>query len=124
VQQAALASRIAEIEAASPVPDSTLDKELQQKRSQIKEVNEKLVRLDPSPTTQTSRGFVRDLLQDGSGVSFHRFQMVVWTIVLGIVFVSSIYQKLAMPDFNVGLLGLLGISSGTYIGFKFPEAPK
>jgi hypothetical protein len=28
-----------------------------------------------------------------------------------------------MPDFGVTLLGLMGISSGTYVGFKFPQAP-
>jgi hypothetical protein len=27
-------------------------------------------------------------------------------------------------DFDASLLGLMGISSGTYIGFKFPEKPK
>jgi len=124
IQEAALAGRIAQIEAGNPAADSSLDQELQQKRAQIKEVHEKLLRVDPMPPPPTSRGFVRDLLEDGSGVSFHRFQMFVWTIVLGIVFVSSIYQKLAMPEFSVGLLGLLGITSGTYIGFKLPETPK
>jgi hypothetical protein len=28
---------------------------------------------------------------------------------------------LTMPELSVTLLGLMGISSGTYIGFKFPE---
>jgi hypothetical protein len=35
--------------------------------------------------------------------------------------VYSAYRFLAMPDFDPTLLGLMGISSGTYIGFKFPE---
>ena len=30
-------------------------------------------------------------------------------------------EGLTMPDFSNQLLGLLGISAGTYIGFKFPE---
>jgi hypothetical protein len=124
VQEATLEARIAEITAGNPIPDSSLDKELQQKKSQVKEVHEKLLRLDPAPAAAVTRGFFGDLFQDGSGMSFHRFQIVVWTIVLGIVFVCSIYQKLAMPEFNAGLLGLLGISSGTYIGFKFPEPAK
>jgi hypothetical protein len=29
-----------------------------------------------------------------------------------------------MPDFSATLLGLMGISSGTYIGFKASDAPK
>jgi hypothetical protein len=65
--------------------------------------------------------FFADVLSDGSGVSLHRFQMFVWTIVLGIIFCSSVYRRLAMPDFSATLLGLMGISSGTYLGFKFPE---
>ena len=62
-----------------------------------------------------------DLLSDGSGYSFHRFQIFAWTIVLGIIFVSSVYNNLTMPEFSTTLLGLMGLSAGTYIGFKFPE---
>jgi len=38
-----------------------------------------------------------------------------------VILVSSVYNNLAMPEFSATLLGLMGISSGTYIGFKFPE---
>jgi hypothetical protein len=41
--------------------------------------------------------------------------------VLGLVFIRSVLLQLVMPDFDTTLLGLMGISSGTYIGFKFPE---
>lgn len=41
--------------------------------------------------------------------------------MLGIMFISSVYNNLTMPEFSATLLGLMGISSGTYIGFKFPE---
>ena len=58
------------------------------------------------------------------GVGFHRFQMAVWTLVFGIIFVRSVYRELAMPNFDTTLLGLMGLSSGTYIGFKIPEKPK
>jgi hypothetical protein len=37
------------------------------------------------------------------------------------MFVSSVYNRLTMPEFSATLLGLMGLSSGTYIGFKFPE---
>jgi hypothetical protein len=47
--------------------------------------------------------------------------MFVWTIVLGIIFVISAYTDLLMPNFSATLLGLMGISAGTYVGFKFPE---
>jgi len=68
-----------------------------------------------------SEGFVQDILSDRNGVSFHRFQMVVLTLLLGFVFLVDVFQKLAMPEFDGTLLSLMGISSGTYLGFKFPE---
>ena len=33
---------------------------------------------------------------------------------------GNMYQ----PFWSLPLLGLMGLSSGTYIGFKFPEKPK
>lgn len=77
----------------------------------------------PPPPAQSSRGFLADVISDpaGSGVSIQRFQMFVWTLILGIIFVVSVYKDLSMPEFSATLLGLMGISSGTYLGFKFPE---
>lgn len=66
----------------------------------------------------SSRGFLRDLLWDGNGVSLHRLQAVLWTVTLGVVFLLEVYRVLGMPDFNATLLALLGISNGTYVGFK------
>jgi len=37
------------------------------------------------------------------------------------ILVSSVQNNLTMPEFSTTLLGLMGISSGTYIGFKIPE---
>jgi hypothetical protein len=62
-----------------------------------------------------------DILSDASGVSFHRFQIAAWTLVLGIIFIIQVYKVLAMPTFNDSLLALLGISAGTYLGLKIPE---
>ena len=62
-----------------------------------------------------------DLLSDRNGVSIHRLQILIWTLVLGFFFILEVYQSLAMPEFDVTQLGLLGISSGLYVGFKFPE---
>jgi hypothetical protein len=72
--------------------------------------------------TQATRGFLRDIMSDNAGaISLHRFQMFVWTLVLGLIFVVSVYNGLEMPEFSATLLGLMGISSGTYLGFKVPE---
>jgi hypothetical protein len=71
-----------------------------------------------------SKGFILDILSDADGISFHRFQIVVWTIVIGAVSAWNIYRYMAMPVLDASLLTLMGISSGTYVGFKFPEASK
>ena len=72
----------------------------------------------------SSRGFLMDLVteSDAQGVSFHRFQMIMWTLVMGVIFVLDVLTRLAMPKFDTTLLALMGISSGTYLGFKFTEA--
>jgi hypothetical protein len=74
----------------------------------------------PLPRT-TSNGFWRDICDDGNGLSFHRLQVVIWTGVLGVVFVVSVLDAMSMPEFSETLLILLGISNGIYLGFKFPE---
>ena len=57
-------------------------------------------------------------------MNFHRFQLAVWTLVLSIIFIKDVYLTLAMPTFNATLMGLLGLSAGTYLGLKIPEPPK
>jgi hypothetical protein len=68
----------------------------------------------------SSRGFWKDI-SGGENVELHRLQIIAWTVVLAFVFVVRIFTKLSIPDFNPTLLGLLGMSAGTYVGFKFPE---
>jgi len=73
---------------------------------------------------RSSRGFLRDILEDENGITIHRFQMVAWTIVLTTVFVWQVAFYLKMPEFNASLLVMMGISSGTYLGYKSEEKPK
>jgi hypothetical protein len=70
---------------------------------------------------EASGSFLRDVLSDDRGISLSRFQMLIWTLVLGVVFVVSVRTDLAMPDLSGTLLALLGVSSGTYVGLKVPE---
>lgn len=65
-----------------------------------------------------SVGFFTDILSDANGYSFHRFQIIAWTILLGVIFVYSVYHNLAMPEFSGGLLLMTGISAATYLGFE------
>jgi len=42
-------------------------------------------------------------------------------LALGGVFLIDVYRTLAMPEFSVTLLALMGVTSAGYLGFKFPE---
>ena len=68
-----------------------------------------------------SKSFWNDVMTDKDGMSFHRFQMLTWTVVLGFLFCIEVYRNLSMPTFNSTLLALQGISGGAYLGFKIPE---
>lgn len=98
-----------------------LSRQLLDARTRIGQIDQQLRALGSQQTAPASAGFLRDILSDSSGYSFHRFQIFAWTIVLGIIFISSVYNNLTMPEFSTTLLGLMGLSAGTYIGFKFPE---
>jgi hypothetical protein len=88
--------------------------ESEQKSGRLETVKMKL--------TQRSENFICDILSDPQGICLHRFQIVAWTIVLGLVFVIGVWNDKAMPDFSPTLLALMGVSSGTYLAFKVPEA--
>lgn len=76
----------------------------------------------PAANAPASHGFLRDILGDSAGnIGLHRFQIMVWTLVLGIMFSVSVITELTMPEFSSTLLAAMGISAGTYLGFKFPE---
>ncbi|MCU1349110.1 MAG: hypothetical protein JWO56_2140 [Acidobacteria bacterium] len=69
-----------------------------------------------------SKNIWYDLVTDDRGaVALDRFQIVVWTVVLGLIFASSVIWDLTMPEFGATMLALMGISSGTYVGFKLPQ---
>ena len=73
----------------------------------------------PNTASPTVR-FFRELLGT-DGAELHRLQMLVWTCILGVIFIVTVWQELAMPTFGTNVLALMGISSGAYVGFKFPE---
>lgn len=98
-----------------------LNRQLTDSRTRLGQIDQQLRALSAQQPAAVSSGFLRDVLSDSSGYSFHRFQIFAWTIVLGIIFISSVYNSLSMPEFSSTLLGLMGLSAGTYIGFKFPE---
>lgn len=58
-------------------------------------------RLKAAATVPTPpRGFWYDLSNGGHGPSFHRVQMVLWTVILGLDFARSVIQVMPMPEFG------------------------
>jgi hypothetical protein len=125
--KAKMASLQAKLTTAPPGSTEDIDSlsklkiELAQKEAQLSDIRKKIADATSALSKPISEGFVRDLLTDASGISFHRFQMLVWTIILGFIFCVEVYKTLRMPEFSTTLLSLMGISAGTYLGFKIPE---
>ncbi len=111
----------APVAATDQLTRDTLNRQLIDGRTRIGQIDQQLRTLSLQQSPMVSSGFLRDILADSSGYSFHRFQIFAWTIVLGVIFLSTVYNNLTMPEFSPTLLGLMGLSAGTYIGFKFPE---
>lgn len=66
-------------------------------------------------------GFFRDILLDDNGNSVHRLQMLLFNLVAMAMFTASVYvSKGNLPTVPQEVLGLLGISNGTYLGLKLP----
>jgi hypothetical protein len=100
---------------------SDLSVQLSQKTAELNETIKKIEEASSGLSKPESEGLFKDLLSDANGVNFHRFQMMIWTIVLVVLFIVGVYSTLAMPQFSNTLLALMGISAGTYLGFKIPE---
>ena len=74
---------------------ASIDKQLQEVPPPSNDLNQERVKKEDEKTqvlsdyrklTRQSEHFLTDIMSDANGVSFHRFQMAVWTIVLGIIF--------------------------------------
>ena len=52
----------------------------------------------------------------------HALMIATWTIVLAIVFLTTVFRHLEMPEFSAAVLAILGISGGTYIAFSMRQA--
>lgn len=99
----------------------TLSRQLTELRVRVAKNAQVIDGLLNAVKSDPSRGFWRDIVSDGREVSFHRFQILAWTVALGLVFVSKVYYQLSMPEIGTPMLALMGVSSGTYLGFKIPE---
>ncbi len=120
--QAKLRSEIDKLRGPEPVPDekkniisawTTLEAEIGKTLNVPAKVAVKV--------EQQSEGFWKDIISDPTGPTFSRFQVVLWTAVLGIVFIFHVATSISMPEFEQTLLILMAISNGTYLGFKTRE---
>jgi hypothetical protein len=76
----------------------------------------------PAPGPRRSAGFWRDIIADEEDrITLDRLQIVAWTFVLSGIFLTSVLWELTMPEFSGALLAVMGLSSGTYIGFNLPQ---
>ena len=85
-----------------------------------------------SPTPPAAPDCSRSAHRPSPGEARHslpRLQIVGWTFILILVFWANVFRDLAMPDLSDSVLALMGVSSGTYLGFKLqgkkttPAAP-
>jgi hypothetical protein len=126
-EMAGLKARIDELDrnlipnAADGAAKALLAQEKAEKTQRLATVEAQMAATASNALKKPEPSFWDDILSDENGISFHRFQIFAWTIVLAVVFIHAVYNELQLPDFNQTLLGLMGISSGTYIGFKVPE---
>lgn len=73
------------------------------------------------PVSSESQGFWSDILSDAQGLALYRFQMLVFNLLFGVLFILYVVQHVSMPEFDGNILTLMGMSAGTYAGFKIPE---
>jgi len=117
---------LSQLDAAAPCAESrnALSEkraELAAKTKEMQQLDHSIQIIDKSLASKTSKGWYKDLFYDDDGISLHRVQVAVWTLLLLGIFISSVADTLTMPQFDPILLALMGISGGTYVGFKLPE---
>ena len=88
--------------------------------------NPKIERLQNSESDY----FLLDILSDSNGVSIHRLQTVIFNVVFGLWFITTVLYQLHSPVSSIDTiipkiedrdLILLGLSSGTYAALKTTE---
>jgi hypothetical protein len=117
--QERLKDEIKKLEALGAAATPAQQAELVQKKAELRTSEESIASVQER---YISRGIFKDLLFNvEAGAALHRFQMVAWTVVLGMVFIYAVGATLKMPSFDSSLLLLMGITNFTYVGFKVPE---
>jgi hypothetical protein len=102
--------------------DKDQKREDQKKEDQKKEP---IVEAGSKPCVPQRNHFFAKLLSDPgdslNDYSLHRVQIFCWNLVMSYVFLHSVVINYTMPEFDSALLGLMGVSSAAYLGFKRQE---
>ncbi len=109
---------------AQPPPTGQTAADLASQASRLFETFEDLRRQQHYMLSPTPYRWLTDLLSENGQVTIHRFQMLAWTMGLAFIFCVKVFTDLKMPTFPNEVLALMGISAGTYLGFRIPEAQK
>jgi hypothetical protein len=91
-------------------------------REKLPRLQARLEELNALEDVQASEGIIRDIITDDRGFSFSRLQFLFWTLVFMGLFWSSVLHHLTFPSIDSFALTLMGLSAGTYMGFKIPQA--
>ncbi len=78
----------------------------------------------PRHQNQPSEGFFTDILSDYNGISIHRFQNFVWTVIAMVIYITKVahVQKACeLPELSDTILILTGISGATYLTLRAGE---
>lgn len=97
------------------------NEKLKKKEADTKASDEQIKELKARTVVAPASGFFSDITTSAEGTSLHRLQFILWTVALAVIFVVTVWRTLAMPEFNATLLGLMGLTSGTYAALKVPE---
>lgn len=98
--------------------------ELAMKATRLYETCEDLRRQERYMLAGLPYRWLTDLLSENGEITIHRFQMLAWTFGLAFIFFARVFTDLTMPTFPTQILALMGISAGTYLGFRIPETQK
>ena len=72
-------------------------------------------------TVNNGKNFFLNICSDANGLSIHRFQNVIFTIMIGFYVVYKVLEDGEFPAIDNNMLLLLGISSATYLAIKQDE---
>ncbi|MCK4547293.1 MAG: IPT/TIG domain-containing protein [Candidatus Eisenbacteria sp.] len=79
---------------------------------------------DPDPPLRSRASRICSEIHPTLGTykcEIHRCQAMLWTLIVLVVYAVQLISTMHLPDIPGVLLILMGVGSGTYLGFKYPK---